>query len=212
MNELLSLDILKTKKDLLDSILAIENPFHEKKEDAQMKWLGVADTYHSLGLKANTLIDLGCGPSSLPLYFKTIVPNVYGVDFYLDKAPADFLSKNGVSFVREDVEHSEYFEPNSTDCIVDACAIGCSMKLDLALAKAYKWLKPGGYLISVGDSDINQDNCPFASPKKWVETAKEVGFELVGGSYDTDVTNKYYFAYGRYMLHISRLVFRKPVV
>jgi SAM-dependent methyltransferase len=212
MNELLSLEILETKKPLLNSIQEIENPFHEKKLDAQMKWLGIADAYETLGLQANILVDIGCGPSSLPLHFKKIVPTVYGVDFYLEKTPADFLANNGVLFIREDVEHSEYFEPNSVDCIVDACAIGCSMKLDLALAKAYKWLKPGGYFISVGDSDVNESNCPFSSPQKWVETAKEIGFELVGDTYDTTVENKYYYAYGRYTLYISRLVFRKPLV
>ncbi len=212
MNHLLSESLLTTKKDLLDSILAIENPHHEKKLDAQLKWLGVADAYETLGLNVDTLVDVGCGPSSLPLHFKKTVPNVYGIDYHLEQNAADFLMSKGMNFIRADVLETECFEPASIDCIVDACAIGCSMNLEKALIKIEKWLKPGGYLISVGDSDLTQTSHPFASPQTWVDTAKSLGLELVGDFPSSNPDDAYFYGYNKYKLYISRLVFRKPVV
>lgn len=209
MNYLITKDYLNQYEAEMHEILAIENPFHEKRIDARMKWVGVMVAYKELQLNADSLLDLGCGPSSLPLYFKKTVPNVTAIDCNVP-GTVGLFQENGVQFVHSTVEEAT-FAPDSVDVIVDSCAVGCSMNVDKVLSNVHSWLKPGGYLISNGDSCLEQNQIPFPSPSYWIEAANRNGLELVGEIKQQDLDEAYSFQYGPYKLFISRLIFRKPL-
>jgi SAM-dependent methyltransferase len=209
MNGLLSREFLATHETDRQSIIAIHNPFHEKKEDAQMKWVGIIDAYKQLGLNGPVLLDLGCGVSSLPLYFKQLVPTVYAIDM-VSPANKHLFDAAGVQFLHESADAMSFPE-NSIDVVTDSCAVGCSMDLEKVLPCVFKCLKPGGYFISVGDSCLTEHRVPFASPTFWRTAALRAGFEIVGGDDERPLDSCFSFQYNQYKLFISRLVLRKPV-
>ena len=212
MNGLLEKSILEKNSQLNKDIVSHYNPFHEKKEDAQIKWCGVIEAFLNLGIHPETVIDLGSGVSNQILYLKTIVPNVYSIDAFLTKDYFDFLINAGIKVYAGKVEDCDCFQKDSIDCIVDSCAIGCSMDLDRVLQKVSTWLKPGGYFISAGDSDLHEYSLPFPSPDLWIDTAKKYGLQLVGEGFShSNLDSAYWFPYGRYKLYIARFVFQKPV-
>jgi SAM-dependent methyltransferase len=208
MNSLLSSDFLIQNNDILSSILSIPNNIHDKKEDAQYKWVGIIDAYNKLNIPAERVLDIGCGFSSLPLYFAQRVKEVYAVEPGDIHDHARILKEGGVNLIQTKFELSD-LPSNYFDVITDACSMGCSMHLDTALEIAYDKLKPGGYLISVGDSCLNQNTNYFASPMYWKSTAEALGFHV--GDLDIDETDKFFIIYNNYKLYISRIILQKPL-
>lgn len=211
MNNLLPKNTLELYSDLQNEVLAVYNPFHEKREDARMKWVGVISAYKSLDIQANTLLDLGSGPSSLPLYFKQTVPTVIANDINFPACSVELLQQNGVQVLQSNTEDVTDIAPGSIDVITDSCAVGCSMNLDKVLELSYSWLRPGGYFITTGDSCITNDSLPFPSPDYWCNAAQKVGFQLVGSREPVDHDAAYQYRYNDLTLHLSRLIFQKPV-
>jgi SAM-dependent methyltransferase len=209
MNCLLEASILDRNASLLQAVLSQYNPYHEKKHDAQIKWIGVLEAFTNLGIKPTTVIDVGSSMSSQVLYLKTIVPTVYSIDCGLTEQYSRHLTNAGIDVTVCKVEECTKFQPNSIDCIVDSCAVGCSMDLERVLEKISIWLKPGGYFISAGDSDLNQHTIPFASPDLWIKTAKKYGLELLTDFNHESKANAYNYPYDNYTLYIARFVFQK---
>lgn len=181
MNGLLSREFLTTHETERQSIVAIHNPYHEKKEDAQIKWVGIIDAFKQLELN------------------DTVSP-----------ANKHLFDAAGVHF-REESADAMSFPENTIDVVTDSCAVGCSMDLEKVLPCVFKCLKPGGYFITVGDSCLTEHRVPFASPSFWRTTALRVGFEVVGGDDERPQDSCFSFQYNQYKLFISRLVLRKPV-
>ena len=152
---------------------------HSRKTDAQLKWVGVMEAYTHLNLKASTLIDIGCSIGPLSYYFKEIVETVYGIDSDL---ALNFNDKknSGITIIQEDFLTINTIQSGSIDVVIDSCAIGCSMNIPPVIEKISNLLKPGGYLITVGDTDLNKETLPFINPKTWIELCKKSNLNLVG--------------------------------
>lgn len=210
MNCALADNFLDNHKEELDQIMSIHNPVHERKKDALIKWTSIMDAYKLLDLSANTLVDIGCGCSSLVVHFKKTVPNVIGIDVDKVNGWYPILEQNNIQFIHKGVRDVDEIAENSVDVIIDSCSIGCSMNMDHALEKIGIWLKPGGYFITSGDTDVNELQQPFPNADVWIEKAKANNLELLG-ELDRNIENAFMLHYGRYKLNIFRLVFRKPL-
>ena len=206
MNRLLEDDYLEQQKDIVDDILTVENNYHSKPKDALIKWSGIVEGFKSLHIKPQVTLDVGCGLSSLPIYFKRYSDTVIGVDTSCNHEFKHKLEKNGITFIHSALEHA-VLPDESVDLVVDSCAIGCSMNLNIATQVIYNKLKHGGYFITVGDVCLTTKDGVFPSPDTWIRRAQELGFELVG-EMDENTESKF-LTMENPKLYVARMIFRK---
>lgn len=206
MNHLLENDFLNfgIRKELCEKLLSMPAMGHERKTDALIKWVGILEAYILLNLKVQSLLDVGCGLGPLTEYFKETVEIVYGMDNICDM-PQDRIQK-GIRFIKNDILNDTVIQENSLDLVIDACAIGCSMDIELVIKKISTIIKSGGYFISIGDTDLNKASGIFSCPATWIEICKKNGLELVG-DYIENKDNL--FLHYNNTLNIVRLVFKK---
>jgi len=202
------------RRELQSTIMAMPLGGEHRNVDAQIKWVGIMEAYELLGLKGESLIDVGCGTGPLAEYFAKFVPRVYAIDKFVDCERYPHMRdriKAGVNFICDDFTVNTTLPENTFDVITDACAIACSMDIDKSVEKISKLLKTGGHFIMVGDTNLSTVSGNFMNPSAWITTCKQHGLNLVGDytevSTNLFVVNENYKNYGR--LNIVRLCFQK---
>lgn len=222
MNTLLSIDILHTKKELKQKIENIPNHHHEKKIDAMIKWVGILEAFESIENKYDTIVNIGCGLDSLPLYFKSYCNNCYAIDLGLINPD---YSKNDIR-----VRQMNFFDWNelpaeSVDVFIDSCAVTHfdiksenefkNIGIKKTFEKVSELLKKGGYFIITSDCVSEEtDSIEFVQPQYWIDIAKNVNLILTSDfTQPSPVANNvnipFSFVYNRYNLKVLRLVFQK---
>jgi hypothetical protein len=143
------------------------------------------------------------------MYMRKTASKAYAIDV---RDFRGFYEGTGVTFIAGDFLTEPSFQENSIDVITDACAIGCSMDIPVALRRIQALLKPGGHFITVGDVALHNTVGNFISPSAWIDLATQAGLRLVGDYVEdtTDIFVKMVLPpYGD--LNIVRLVFQKPM-
>ena len=222
MNTLLSANILNTKKELKQKIENIPNLYHEKKVDAMIKWVGILEAFETIENNYDTIVNIGCGMDSLPLYLKPFCNQCYALDMGLINQE---YSKNGII-----VRQTNFFDWNelpaeSVDIFIDSCAV---THFDIKSANGFKnvgikntfekvsyMLKKGGYFIITSDCvSENTDSIEFVQPQYWIDIAKSMNLVLTSDFVhpslaSNDANTPFSFLYGKYNLKILRLMFQK---
>jgi hypothetical protein len=222
MNTLLSENILNAKKELKQKIENIPNPYHEKKIDAMIKWVGILEAFETIENKYDVIVNIGCGLDSLPLYLKPFCEQCYALDMGLINPE---YSKNNIL-----VRHTNFFDWNelpaeSVDIFIDSCAV---THFDIKSENGFKnigikntfekishLLKKGGYFIITSDCvSENTDSIEFVQPQYWIDIAKSMNLvltsEFVHPPLNLNHENTpFSFVYNRYNLKILRLMFQK---
>ena len=222
MNTLLSENILNAKKELKQKIENIPNPYHEKKIDAMIKWVGILEAFETIENKYDVIVNIGCGLDSLPLYLKPFCEQCYALDMGLINPE---YSKNNIL-----VRHTNFFDWNelpaeSVDIFIDSCAV---THFDIKSENGFKnigikntfekishLLKKGGYFIITSDCvSENTDSIEFVQPQYWIDIAKSMNLiltsEFVHPPLNSNHENTpFSFVYNRYNLKILRLMFQK---
>jgi SAM-dependent methyltransferase len=218
MNTCLPNNYLDRVRGLKSAILSVDNPHHEKKEDALLKWVGILEAYHGLtDVGTRAVVNMGCGTDSLSLYFKRYFDHVYAVDNY---PLADKYPDSGIEFSNCDFLEWRGVPDGSVDVCIDSCAathfhhtapgVVCrNCGVEAVMKRVAALLRPGGYFLITSDCVTSvTESLEFVPPAHWIAAGRAAGLELVGEW--ADPVDPYNFDYGVLNLKILRLVLRKP--
>lgn len=216
MNKALSRDDVKAYDVLFKRILEYNNPDHGQKEDALLKWSTILEAAEYLKIEEGTVLDAGCGPGHLSLFF--IDKGMHAILIDINQLPNICMEREAsVTGIIDDFFSAvKSVEDNSIDFVFDSCAVthfdtnsknSANDGLSRAAKEINRVLKPGGYFICASDAHDYAETGEFIKSdimKNLIEAGGLVSVED-DISYPSDST--YYVASD---IHIVRLVFRKP--
>ena len=221
MNTLLPYNLLERRNDLTQKINNIPNIYHEKKTYSLIKWVGILEAFETIEKRYDTIVNLGSGLDSLPLYLKNYCDNCYAID--LCQINPEYTNKNILAREINFFDWDE-LEGESVDIFIDSCAVthfkveeGNGYKnigIKLVFEKISFLLKKGGYFIITSDC-VNEitDSLEFVTPEYWIDLAQQFGMTLTSEyvkPIPEDINNiPFGFVHSVYNLKILRLFFQK---
>jgi hypothetical protein len=221
MNTFLSYNLLSKRNDLKIEIESIPNIYHSKKTDALIKWVGILEAFESIKNNYDTIVNIGCGIDSLPIYFSKFSDNCYAID--LGEINPENKNHNIKSRNINFFDWNELTD-NSVDIFIDSCAVthfnveSNSEYKNIGITKTFEkvssLLKDGGYFIITTDCVAEDtDSTEFVTPNYWIDSAKKYNMFLKTDFINPDDENynniPFGFVYNNYNLKVIRLIFQK---
>jgi len=122
-----------------------------KKNGADPKKFKIIQKYFPTGLEK--LIDVGCAHNG----YKKNYPNLWGFDFVYYKTADEIIS----------IEDATFDEKSVDGVLAFGALHGEKEDIESELLKIISWVKPGGYLILMGQERVIDYNCFVKTPVSW---------------------------------------------